>query len=401
MNVQAPFQPPSADALLEGDSDLLLEQLASHRIASFPPAASKEFRKLSPGEAMRLLGVTDSYLRQTAAAIPGLTEPGQSRRSYSLKDLAQLRQMMEARSRSPGKFVPVRRDEEHLQCIAVVNFKGGSAKTTTAANLTQYLALHGYRTLAIDLDPQASLTTLFGVAPETAVGPGQSLYGAIRYDGERAPLSSIVRSTYIPTLDLVPAGLELMEFEHELPRAMMFGRAAENGAGFFEQISASLGPIANEYDVVVIDCPPQLGYLTLSALFAATSVLITVHPQMLDVMSMGQFTRMLSQLLRAVSNALGTKLSYDWVRYLLTRFEPTDGPQAQMAAFLRALFTERVLHNPTLKSTAISDAGLTSQTIYEVERTQFTRSTYDRALDSVNAVNGEIVGLIRSAWGRQ
>jgi chromosome partitioning protein len=401
MNVQAPFQPPSADALLEGDSDLLLEQLASHRIASFPPAASKEFRKLSPGEAMRLLGVTDSYLRQTAAAIPGLTEPGQSRRSYSLKDLAQLRQMMEARSRSPGKFVPVRRDEEHLQCIAVVNFKGGSAKTTTAANLTQYLALHGYRTLAIDLDPQASLTTLFGVAPETAVGPGQSLYGAIRYDGERAPFSSIVRSTYIPTLDLVPAGLELMEFEHELPRAMMSSRAAENGAGFFEQISASLGPIANEYDVVVIDCPPQLGYLTLSALFAATSVLITVHPQMLDVMSMGQFTRMLSQLLRAVSNALGTKLSYDWVRYLLTRFEPTDGPQAQMAAFLRALFTERVLHNPTLKSTAIADAGLTSQTIYEVERTQFTRSTYDRALDSVNAVNGEIVGLIRSAWGRQ
>ena len=401
MNVQAPFQPPSAAALLEGDSDLLLEQLASHRIASFPPAASKEFRKLSPGEAMRLLGVTDSYLRQTAAAIPGLTEPGQSRRSYSLRDLAQLRQMMEARSRSPGKFVPVRRDEEHLQCIAVVNFKGGSAKTTTAANLTQYLALHGYRTLAIDLDPQASLTTLFGVAPETAVGPGQSLYGAIRYDGERKPLSSIVRSTYIPTLDLVPAGLELMEFEHELPRAMMSGRTAENGAGFFEQISASLGPIANEYDVVVIDCPPQLGYLTLSALFAATSVLITVHPQMLDVMSMGQFTRMLSQLLRAVSNALGTKLSYDWVRYLLTRFEPTDGPQAQMAAFLRALFTERVLHNPTLKSTAISDAGLTSQTIYEVERTQFTRSTYDRALDSVNAVNGEIVGLIRSAWGRQ
>jgi chromosome partitioning protein len=401
MNVQAPIHPLSADALLEGDSDLLLEQLASHRVASFPPAASKEFRKLSPGEAMRLLGVTDSYLRQTAAAMSGLTEPGQSRRSYSLNDLVQLRQMMEARSRSPGKFVPVRRDDEHLQCIAVVNFKGGSAKTTTAANLTQYLALHGYRTLAIDLDPQASLTTLFGVAPETAVGPGQSLYGAIRYDGERAPLSSIVRSTYIPTLDLVPAGLELMEFEHELPRAMMSNSPAENDAGFFEQISASLGPIANKYDVVVIDCPPQLGYLTLSALFAATSVLITVHPQMLDVMSMGQFTRMLSQLLRAVSDAVGTKLSYDWVRYLLTRFEPTDGPQIQMAAFLRALFTERVLHNPTLKSTAISDAGLTSQTIYEVERTQFTRSTYDRALNSVNAVNDEIVGLIRSAWGRQ
>ncbi len=122
---------------------------------------------------MRLLGVTDSYLRQTAAAMPGLTEPGQSRRSYSLKDLAQLRQIMEARSRTPGKFVPVRRNGEHLQCNAVVNFKGGSAKTTTAVNFSQYLALHGYRTLAIDLDPQASLTTLFGVAPEASVGPGK------------------------------------------------------------------------------------------------------------------------------------------------------------------------------------------------------------------------------------
>ncbi len=71
-----------------------------------------------------------------------------------------------------------------------------------------------------------------------------------------------------------------------------------------------------------------------------------------------------------------------------------------MAAFLRALFTQRVLHNPTLKSTAISDAGLTSQTIYEVERTQFTRSTYDRALESVNG-STENIGLIRTAWGRQ
>ena len=401
MNIQTEINPLSADDLLEGDSDLLLEQLASHRVASFPPIASKEFRKLSPGETMRLLGVTDSYLRQTAAAMPGLTEPGQSRRSYSLNDLAQLRQIMEARSRTPGKFVPVRRNGEHLQCNAVVNFKGGSAKTTTAVNLSQYLALHGYRTLAIDLDPQASLTTLFGVAPEASVGPGESLYGAIRYEGERAPLSSIIRSTYIPNLDLVPAGLELMEFEHELPRAMMSKSTSEIRAGFFEQISASLASVESQYDVVIVDCPPQLGYLTLSALFAATSVLITVHPQMLDVMSMGQFTRMLSQLLRAVSEALGTKLNYDWVRYLLTRFEPSDGPQAQMAAFLRALFTQRVLHNPTLKSTAISDAGLTSQTIYEVERTQFTRSTYDRALESVNDVNSEITDLIRTAWGRQ
>ena len=93
-------------------------------------------------------------------------------------------------------------------------------------------------------------------------------------------------------------------------------------------------------------------------------------------------------------------MMFDWHRYLITRFEPTDGPQHQMALFLRAMFGGYVLNNPTLKSTAISDAGLTSQTIYEVERSQFTRSTYDRAIESVNAVNEEIAGLIRTAWGR-
>jgi hypothetical protein len=71
-----------------------------------------------------------------------------------------------------------------------------------------------------------------------------------------------------------------------------------------------------------------------------------------------------------------------------------------MVAFLRSIFGEHVLIHPMLKSTAISDAGLTNQTIFEVERQQFTKSTYDRALESVNNVSGEIEGLIREAWGR-
>jgi chromosome partitioning protein len=72
-----------------------------------------------------------------------------------------------------------------------------------------------------------------------------------------------------------------------------------------------------------------------------------------------------------------------------------------MAAFLRSVFGSYVLTNPTLKSTAISDAGLTSQTIYEIERQQFSRGTYDRAVETVNAVNAEIEQLIHAAWGRK
>ena len=89
------------------------------------------------------------------------------------------------------------------------------------------------------------------------------------------------------------------------------------------------------------------------------------------------------------------------MRYLVTRFEPNDGPQSQMTGFMRAIFGNRMLQNPMLKSTAISDAGVTKQTLYEVERAQFTRGTYDRAMESLNLVNSEIEGLLKSTWGRK
>jgi len=125
-----------------------------------------------------------------------------------------------------------------------------------------------------------------------------------------------------------------------------------------------------------------------------------VHPQMLDVMSMSQFLHMTSDLLAVVEDA-GGDTDYDWMRYLITRFEPNDGPQTQMAGFMRSIFGNRVLENAMLKSTAISDAGLTKQTLYEVDRSQFTRGTYDRALESLTKVNEEIEDLIRKTWKRK
>ena len=168
---------------------------------------------------------------------------------------------------------------------------------------------------------------------------------------------------------------------------------------FFTRIGDRLAEVEGDYDVVVIDCPPQLGFLTMSALSAATAILVTVHPQMLDVMSMCQFLLMTSNRLGVVADA-GGNMSYDWMRYVVTRYEPGDGPQNQMVSFMRSLFGENVLNHPMLKSTAISDAGITKQTLYEVEKSQFTRATYERAIESLNAVNGEIEGLIQAAWGR-
>jgi chromosome partitioning protein len=168
---------------------------------------------------------------------------------------------------------------------------------------------------------------------------------------------------------------------------------------FYARLDEALAPVEARYDVVVIDCPPALGYLTMMGLCSATALLITVHPQMLDVMSMCQFLLMLGDVMSHLRNA-GAGMAYDWVRYLITRYEATDGPQTDMAAFIRSRFGRFVLTNPMVKSVAISDAGLTKQTLYEVDRRQFTASTYDRAMEALDAVNGEIEGLIHRAWGR-
>lgn len=377
---------------------MLAAQLQAHHATTFPPNAQKGIRNLSPSEVAKLLGVTEGYLRQIASEVPDVSNvsPG-GRRSYSVEAVHEIRKLLDAGARGHRRYLPWRSKDEQLQVVSVMNFKGGSGKTTTTAHLAQFLALRGYRVLAIDLDPQASLSALFGHQPELDVGANETLYGAIRYDEHRRPIAEIVRSTYIPDLHLIPGNLELMEFEHDTPKALM--RRAPGDTMFFARIGQALSEIQDAYDVVVIDCPPQLGFLTMSALTAATSVLITVHPQMLDVMSMNQFLAMTGDLLEEISKA-GASSSYLWMKYLITRFEPSDGPQNQMVAFLRSIFGEHVLNHPMLKSTAISDAGLTNQTIFEVERNQFTRSTYDRALESVENVNGEIEAMIRKAWGR-
>jgi chromosome partitioning protein len=381
------------DKLVGEHARHLSERLQAHRAQLFPPNARKELRKFTSGEVAALLGVKDAYLRKLSLDGKGPTPetgPG-GRRLYSPQNILELRQYLD---KGKGTYLPGRREGDHLQVMTVINFKGGSGKTTTSAHLAQKLALDGYRVLAIDLDPQASLSALHGFQPEFDLLDGGTLYDAIRYE-DPVPLKDIIQSTYFPNLDIVPGNLDLMEFEHETPRAIL----NKDGGMFFTRVDAVLAQVEPDYDVVVIDCPPQLGFLTMSALSAATAVLVTVHPQMLDVMSMCQFLLMTSNLLEVVSDA-GGDMSYDWLRYVVTRYEPGDGPQNQMVSFMRAMFGDHVLNHTVLKSTAISDAGITKQTLYEVDRSQFTRSTYDRAIESLNSVNGEIEELIQQAWGR-
>jgi chromosome partitioning protein len=386
--------------------DLILHQgqeisrrLNQLRLETFPPNAQKTLRQFSLAEAAGFLGVSPSNLKKLHLEGKGVepTVHANGRRTYSAQNIFELRIYLDRNGRAEAKkYVPRRRGAEKLQVIAVVNFKGGSGKTTTSAHLAQHLALSGHRVLAIDLDPQASLTALYGIQPELDRNP--SIYEALRYDAEKKPVADVILPTNFPGLDLIPATLELQEYEYDTPLAMQ-DRTNNEGRMFWNRLEKALAEVDNRYDVVVVDCPPQLGYLTLTALAAATSVLITVHPQMLDLMSMSQFLLMLGDILKTIRKA-GASVELDWLKYLITRYEPTDIPQTQMVGFMQSMLTEQMLKRPMLKSTAISDAGLTKQTLYEVERAGMNRVTYERAMEAMEAVNTEIKELIHAAWGR-
>lgn len=372
-----------------------LDQL---RLENFPPDAKKTLRRFPMSEVAHYLGISPNNLKRLHLEGKG-PEPliaAAGRRFYTAEQMMELRHYLDKNGRSDAKkYVPFRKPGDKLQVVAVVNFKGGSGKTTTAAHLAQHLALTGHRVLAVDLDPQASLSALHGFQPELDGNP--SLYDAIRYDEKRRSIADVILPTNFPLLEIIPANLELQEFEFDTPLSM---QTSNEGKRFYSRLGRSLEDIDERFDIVVIDCPPQLGFLTLTALTASTSVLVTVHPQMLDLMSMSQFLLMLGNFVKSIREK-GAPVKIDWLRYLITRFEPTDVPQTRMLGFMQTVLAEELLKNPMLKSTAISDAGLTKQTLYEVERKSFSRDTYDRAIEALDAVNFEIQGLIHRAWGRQ
>ncbi len=386
----------SINTRIRENAEILSSALDEHMLKVFAPDARKELRLFSAGEAAELLRISASFLRKLhfdGKVGDVHTTPG-GRRHYSAENLLDIRRSLEATAKVPGAYMRGRRPGDKVQVLSFLNFKGGSGKTTSAIHAAQRLALKGYRVLTVDIDPQASLTTLFGFRPEVDFLDSGTLYDAIRYD-DPVPLSQVIRHTFFTGIDLAPGGLILQEFEHETPRALINNIQPP----FFARMAAALQEVEDRYDVIIFDCPPQLGYLTMSAMCASTGVLITVVPNMLDVASMSQFLQMSADLLDVVSNS-GASMEFDFLRFLINRHEPNDGPQQQVVAFLRQLFGDQVMVAPMLKSTAISDAGLTHQTIYEVDRTQFHRNTYDRAVDSLNLVNDEIETLIQQAWGR-
>ena len=390
-----------AAAKIMRHAGMLSNQLQQLRARMYPPNSEKHLRFFLTNEVSKLTSIPDSTLKllsiEGRGPVPSRLE--NNHRAYTLNQINALRNFFaEQKPAEAQRFLPHRRGGEHLQVLAISNFKGGSAKTTTSIHLAHFLALHGYRVLAIDLDPQASLSAMFGAQPEVDVGPNETIYAALRYDEQRRPIRDIIRKTYFDGIDLIPGNLEVMEYEHDTPRVI-----AQRGGGvdgiFFERLKMALLEVEGDYDIVVLDTPPSLGFLTLSAIYAATGMIVTVHPAMLDVASMSQFLLMMGDLIQ-VLNENGAELSQDFFRYLITRHDPNDQPQSQVVAMLRHLFGSDVLLATAVESTAVEAAGLAKRSLYELEIGQVGRDTLRRAREAMDAVNESILDLVRDSWGR-
>lgn len=389
----APIEATSQSELTREMSTRLYAALSTHLKQAYAPDENKQLRLFGATEAAELLSVTGQFLRKCHSEgtiqEPEIVKNG--RRFYSASELLSIRRCLEDGSRKAGKYVPGRIGDDKLQIIQLMNFKGGSAKSTSAIHLCHYLALNGYRVLAIDLDPQGSLTGFCGIQTELEFD-GASVYEAIRYENP-LPMSDTIIQTYFPGLDLAPAKLILSEFETET--AVNAGQ----GIAFFERLSTAIQSVENEYDVVIIDSPPALGFLTLTGLYAATSVLVPMTPSMLDLASTQQFIEMTSAYLQVIEDT-GATLEHDFFSFLITRDDPVDIPSQQIVNLMRALFQNRVLSSTGLRSTGIADASMLKMSIYEVNRSDMTRSTYDRARESMDAVGAEVSQLLQQAWGR-
>ena len=151
--------------------------------------------------------------------------------------------------------------------IAVANQKGGVAKSTTSYNFAACLSEAGKRVLLVDLDPQASLTILYGIdQPDELEFTICDLMKACAEDKEMAAEACILHEH---TVDLIPSSIELSTLEISLVGVM-------SREHILKQV---LAPLRSRYDYIIIDCPPSLGLLTINALTACDRVLITTTPQ--------------------------------------------------------------------------------------------------------------------------
>ena len=279
-------------------------------------------------------------------------------------------------------------------CIAVANFKGGVGKTTTTMTLAQGLTLRGHRVLVIDCDPQGSLTTLFGILPDTEVEEAQTILPVCM--GQQASIAPAIQTTYWHNLDLVCAAPLLFAAEFGLPARQM----REEGFEFWNALNLALDDVRGQYDVVLLDTPPALSYVTINALMASDGILMPLPPNALDAASAAQFWRLFSDLTGDLVMHRGVTKEFDFVRVLLTRVDNQDATAAVVREWIGKTYEGKVLPAEIPKTAVASSSAAEFGTVYDIGRYEGNQRTYKRALDAYDKVTELLEEIIRASWRR-
>lgn len=322
----------------------------------------------------------------------GKLSPNGGKREFSLGDARQwTRTYRKAKMRPAG---------QKAVTVTVGNFKGGVSKTTSAMILAQGLSLRGHRVLAIDTDPQGSLTTLHGILPETEVDTDMTI-GPL-CEGSESDVRYAIRSTYWEGIDLIAAAPFLFSAEFALPARQMRDAKAK----FWDVLSLGLESVRDLYDVIVIDTPPSLSYVTINALWASDGLIVPVPPSGLDFASSAQFWSLLSDLGTNLDQqeGPGNGKTFDFLHVLLSRVDQSDAAAPAVRQWIAATYGEYMLPVEIPKTTVTSNKAAEFATVYDVQKYDGAAKTYKRAADAydrfVELVEESIVETWRSRAAR-
>jgi len=370
-------------------------------------------------------------LRQNPDLPQGQSESDGGAKWFTLDEVLKPRAHFGKEGSKAKEYLPYRPPGQPAKIVAVANFKGGVGKTSTCAHLAMSAALDGYKVLMIDLDSQGSMTSIFGgkvadewgtVFPLLARHYGETLRAdnQRRLDRGEAPLplddtlaealkvkaQDVIRPTHWPNINLIGAQLNLYWSEFQIPVWRMQSRGWKLWDALTDVLEAD--GVLNDYDLIFLDTPPALGYLTINGLAAADILLVPLGASFLEFDSTGRFFDMLHSTFSSIeegeniaARALGREeLNFEWdaVRAVITRYDSSQ--QAELAGLIQA-YLGRTLSPYRQDFTAlIGQAGETVNGIYEADYRDFNRETYARGRATFDETYAAFKELLIGIWRR-
>jgi chromosome partitioning protein len=254
----------------------------------------------------------------------------------------------------------------------------------------QKCALEGLKVLCIDLDPQATLTLGFGFVPDIHLEAEDTICAALAESAEK--IREVTKITYFDGISLIPANLALADMELFLPNLEEQKPLIPKLGKPHERLKKALNLVKDTYDVIVLDCGPNLGILTINAVTAANGLLVPIPPMMADFGSFVTFSGTLSALFGGINK------SFDFFKILLTKHSSSNEAKS-IEKSMRERFGRYMLTNHIVSSVEIEKAAAQFGSVYEMPRT--SNEPYKRAIKSLDSVFNEIIDAFKIIWKTQ